>query len=282
VLLATGLPESRALGAVRLSLGRGTTGVDVDFAAAALVGAGGGGSLNRREAPGHPRPPARPAGRYARQGSLHMAGEGRGGSGHAAVPPRRRGRPRSSDAELAILRAAARLLVERGVRRMSMQSVAAAARVSKATIYRRWPSKDALIMELVAGAAEERAGDPPHGSGDARADLLEWVRRGLEGERTPAGAALQDLLRRAAEDPELAADLRRHELRRHRERFAAIVDRGVRAGQLRPGLDAATLVDMLSGPVLYRRLLDPGAAPPLAPAEQARVIVDVVWPGIRA
>src|SRR5215472_16417078 len=94
-----------------------------------------------------------------RGGGLHMACEGRRESDDPA-PHRRRGRPRSGGAERAILLAGARLLEERGVRRMSMQAVAAAARVSKATIYRRWPSKDALILDLVAGAADEPPADP--------------------------------------------------------------------------------------------------------------------------
>jgi AcrR family transcriptional regulator len=214
-----------------------------------------------------------------------MACEGRRESDDPPAPHRRRGRPRSSGAERAILLAGARLLNERGVRRMSMQAVAAAARVSKATIYRRWPSKDALILDLVAGAAEDEAGDPgeaPSGAADARAELLAWVRAGLDAERSPQGAALQHLVRRATEDPILAASLRRRVLERHRDRFMAIVERGVGSGQIRPDLDAPTLLDLVSGPLLYRRLI---AAPEPAdrdPADHAVAIVDMLWPGIRA
>jgi AcrR family transcriptional regulator len=214
-----------------------------------------------------------------------MGCEGRCEPGDAGVRPRRRGRPRSGAAERAILHAGARLLAELGVRRMSMEAIAGAARVSKATIYRRWPSKDALVLDLIAGAAGEAAGaveEALPGPGDARADLLEWVRAGLEAGRRPEGGALQHLVRRAAEDPALAANLTRRVLRTHRERFSAIVERGVRAGQIRPHLDVETLLDLLSGPVLYRHLLD-AAPPPAADAEaQARTIVDLVWPGIRA
>jgi AcrR family transcriptional regulator len=214
-----------------------------------------------------------------------MACEGRRESDDPPAPHRRRGRPRSSGAERAILLAGVRLLNERGVRRMSMQAVAAAARVSKATIYRRWPSKDALILDLVAGAADDAMGDPgdaPSAMADARAELLAWVRAGLEAERSPQGVALQHLVRRATEDPALAASLRRRVLERHRDRFMAIVERGVGSGQIRPDLDAATLLDLVSGPLLYRRLI---AAPEPAdrdPADHAGAIVDMLWPGIRA
>jgi AcrR family transcriptional regulator len=199
----------------------------------------------------------------------------------ASVPRRRRGRQRSSEAERAILAAGARLLAERGVRRMSMEAVAAAARVSKATIYRRWPSKDALVLDLVAETVDD-APSETGGQPDARSSLLAWVRRALEAETSPRGAALQHVLVRAAEDPALAASLRRRILQNHQERFAAIVERGVGAGEIRPGLDVMTLLDMLSGPVLYRRLLAPAEPLLCEPAELARAIVDMIWPGIRA
>ena len=70
-------------------------------------------------------------------------------------------------------------------------------------------------------------------------------------------------------------------LRTHQERFSAIVERGVRAGQIQPHVDVDTLLDLVSGPVLYRNLLD--VTPPAADAEaRARTIVDLVWPGIQA
>jgi AcrR family transcriptional regulator len=213
-----------------------------------------------------------------------MACEGRREPDDPPAPQRRRGRPRSSGAERAILLAGARLLQERGVRRMSMQAVAAAARVSKATIYRRWPSKDALILDLVAGAASDAAAEPADASraADARAELLAWVRAGLEAGRSPQGAAFQHLVRRATEDPALAASLRRRVLERHRLRLLAIVERGVGAGEIRPDLDAATLLDLLGGPLLYRSLLATSDTADRDPAEYAGAIVEMLWPGIRA
>ena len=214
-----------------------------------------------------------------------MACEGWRESDDQPAPHRRRGRPRSSGAERAILFAGARLLEERGVRRMSMQAVAAAARVSKATIYRRWPSKDALILDLVAGVPEDPPADPSGAAPaptDARAELLAWVRAGLEAERSPQGAALQHLVRRATEDPALAASLRRRVLERHRGRLQAIVQRGVVAGQIRPDLDPATLLDLLCGPLLYRSLLAAPGTEDREPVEFAGAIVEMLWPGIRA
>ena len=214
-----------------------------------------------------------------------MACEGRRQSADEPTPLRRRGRPRSDVAERAILRAGARLLEERGVQRMSMQAVAADARVSKATIYRRWPSKDALVLDLVSSAMADSTGDhgtAVDGATDARGELLAWVRAGLESERTPLGVALQHLVRRAAEDQVLAARLRGSVLEQHRRRFAAIVERGIHLGQIRPDLDIARLLDLVSGPLIFRKLIAGSEAPVGDPTEHARVIVDMLWPGIRA
>ncbi len=61
--------------------------------------------------------------------------------------PVKRGRPRSEDADRAILSAATELLAERGLGGMSMEEVAVRAGVGKATVYRRWPSRGALALD---------------------------------------------------------------------------------------------------------------------------------------
>ena len=70
--------------------------------------------------------------------------------GHSATGPDvpgRRGRPRSEEADRAILAAATQLLAERGLGGMSMEEVAARAGVAKATVYRRWGSRGALALD---------------------------------------------------------------------------------------------------------------------------------------
>ena len=84
-----------------------------------------------------------------------------------STPPR--GRPRSSEAERAILDATVALYAERGMAGLSVEAVAARAGVAKTTIYRRWPSKEELVLAAVT-AARGPAPEPPGAS--VRDDLL--------------------------------------------------------------------------------------------------------------
>src|SRR5260370_36921305 len=112
-----------------------------------------------------------------------------------------RGRPRSEKAHNAILKAAAELLLEKGLAAVSMDAVAARAGVSKATIYRWWPSKETLALEAVYRAwSDVGPPQPDTGSlrGDLRAMLLPWARRLRE---RPYGRVIAAFITEAQTDP---------------------------------------------------------------------------------
>src|ERR1700749_1245332 len=90
-----------------------------------------------------------------------------------APPPR--GRPRSEKAQQAILAAAAELLLERGLAEVSMDAVAERAGVSKATIYRWWPTKETLALDALYTRWADAA-PVPRDTGSLRGDLLELLR----------------------------------------------------------------------------------------------------------
>ena len=106
------------------------------------------------------------------------AAKSRGGGRRAgrlvpASPPR--GRPRSEKAHKAILDAAAELLLARGLSAVSMDAVAERAGVSKATIYRWWPTKETLALDALY--TEWAAARPhPRDTGSLRGDLLSLLR----------------------------------------------------------------------------------------------------------
>src|SRR4029450_13294576 len=94
-----------------------------------------------------------------------------------ATTPRSIGRPREERADRAILAAALELMAEHGVRDLRMDDVADRARVGKATIYRRYRSKDELVSAAVAALVSEIAVPD---TGSTRVDLFELMRNAVE------------------------------------------------------------------------------------------------------
>lgn len=177
----------------------------------------------------------------------------------AGVAAARRGRPRSEKARVAILQAAAELLLERGLSASSMDAVADRAGVSKATIYRWWPTKeslalDALYREWAVPAPAER--DTGSLRGDLLSQMRPWAR--LAGSR-PYGRVVGALLTQAQTDPGFAAEYQARFVQPRRDRFRAIFRRAIERGEIPADTNVEVAIDVLYGP-LYHRLLQ-GHAP---------------------
>jgi AcrR family transcriptional regulator len=181
-----------------------------------------------------------------------------------APPPRRAGgRPRSEAARRAILYAAREELVEHGFSRLRLEHVAARAGVGKATIYRRWPSKEALAQELLAELAA------PHiaveDMGDTRAELRACVDHARHAvAETPFGPVIRALLSQIAVNPALGDPFRASVVRARRDEVARVLQRGIERGDLRPDADVDIATELLVGPVYFRLMfggdLDPAFA----------------------
>ena len=121
------------------------------------------------------------------------------------IAPTSPGRPRDEDATAAILTATLRLLAAQGYDGTSTADVAAAARASKATVYRRWPSKVALVAEAIQQGLRE-AHEAPVLTGDVRADLAEALAAKMRAlSDGPLGGAIRAVISHAAHEPELSA-----------------------------------------------------------------------------
>jgi AcrR family transcriptional regulator len=168
-----------------------------------------------------------------------------------------RGRPRSEKARLAVLGAAADLLLENGLAAVSMDAVAARAGVSKATIYRWWPTKETLALDALY---HEWDVPPARDTGSLRGDLLSllrpWVR--LAGRR-PYGRAIAALITAAQADPEFARTYRARFVEPRREQVRVILRRAIERGEIPASTKIEVALDLLYGPV-YHRLLH-GHAP---------------------
>lgn len=183
------------------------------------------------------------------------------------------GRPRSAQADEAIIDAAIALLVEQGFDRLSMDAVAAAAGVSKATIYRRWPSKEALVIHAVARRTDPFAAVP---DGTARERLVAVLRNMLAHARSPMGRLLPCMVGVSLSNPILAEHYRTQIIEPRRGRIQDIVLDGITAGELRDDLDIALTVDLVVGPLLYRVVFDPESILP----EHCDVLIDSLLLGI--
>ena len=164
----------------------------------------------------------------------------------------RRGRPRSAGADEAILTATLDVASEHGFRGMSMDVIAERAGVSKATIYRRWASKEALVLQALRSAINPMD-DVDLGSvrDDLRTYLRDLADRLASSNMTDV---LPHLIEWAVHDEQLRAELDEYVLHRRRP-LVAILTRGIERGEIRDDLDLDTLVDAFVGPFIYRKLL---------------------------
>jgi AcrR family transcriptional regulator len=165
-------------------------------------------------------------------------------------------RPRSARAHTDVLDAAQKLFAERGIDATSMDAIAAASGVSKATIYKHWPDKDALCLEVMVRI--HGRDEPPldFDSGDLRADLIAVL-----GHRPPERyAAVREqitphLMAYSARNPEFATAWRARALNSPRAQLLTIVQRAISRGQLPATIDTDIAIALLFGPSLYAWIL---------------------------
>jgi len=170
-----------------------------------------------------------------------------------SVPPVP-GRRRSDRAHRAVLAAAAQLLERDGWHSLTIEAIAEQAKVSKATIYRWWPSKAAVLMDALLTASDELADFTDTG------DTIEDIRLQLRSiihlfTQTPTGRGLLTLIAESHHDPKLAVALRDRLIASRRSVATAIIQRGQRRRNLRPDLDPAIAIDAIYGAVYYRLLV---------------------------
>ena len=198
-------------------------------------------------------------------------------AGDMTAEATQRGRPRSERARQAILDAAAELLLDRGLSAVSMDAVAERAGVSKATIYRWWPSKETLALDALY---TERAAARPHprDTGSLHGDLLSlfrpWAR--LAGSR-PYGRVIAALITESQTDPVFAADYRQRFVEPRREQGRAIFRRAIGRGEIPADTKVEVALDLLYGS-MYHRLLHGHAT---LSDQFVRDVVDTVLDGVR-
>lgn len=184
---------------------------------------------------------------------------------------------RGEEREEAILLATLELLGECGYDQLTMDAVAARARCSKATIYRRWPGKPDLVTTAVKRYAADPAAAAPD-TGSLRTDLLaalEVMRISLINQDA---ARILGLMLAMRSDPELAQAVRDQLLASKREVFGAAIGRAIARGEVPATADHLLLAE-ISSAVLLSRLLVTGE--PLDDAFIRHLVDAVLLPLLR-
>ncbi|HEU5159941.1 MAG TPA: TetR/AcrR family transcriptional regulator [Streptosporangiaceae bacterium] len=191
----------------------------------------------------------------------------------AARPP---GRPRSERADKAIIDATLALLLEEGgVAGVTIEAVAARAGVGKTTIYRRWPNKEALIIDALASLKEP---DPELAGVSVRDDLVALTRTlGVEKRDRQRVGVFWSVFGHGDRHPELHGRFTRDVVEPRRERMRAVLRRGIETGELRPDIDIDLVMWLLMGAIVHRARAY-GVGP--APDDFAEQIVDTALRGL--
>ena len=163
------------------------------------------------------------------------------------------GRPRSDAAHSAILEASIALIRDVGFDAVTMEGIAARAGVGKATIYRRWTSRELLVAEAIRHITQLM---PVPDTASTTLDLHTVMRGTLGMYKDPASAALlSGLVAAMARSDVIAEAVRSGFVATRRGAMRTVLERGMARGDLRAELDVDLAIDMLSGPPLVRLLV---------------------------
>ncbi len=187
---------------------------------------------------------------------------------------KRRGRPTSISAvsHEQILDAVEAILREKSVRDLTMEEVARRAGVGKPTLYKWWPSKAVLVLDLF----EERmvgslaVPDTVTAEEAIRTQVAELIRL-LNGF---FGKVARELIAEGQSDPNVLREYRERYVSKRRAFTREVIERAKASGEFPPNVDPELLIDQIYGPIYYRLMLQ---HEPLD-ADFGRQVVDAVWP----
>ncbi len=192
-------------------------------------------------------------------------------TGPAGGTPRRPGRPRSEQAEQAIIEATLDLFAEQGFEGVCVEAVAARAGVGKATIYRRWPNKEELLLAAL-GSMKSPFPEPEGAS--VRDDLVAMLTVMCEDKADPRKARRYALLLgEGGKYPRLMARYKETVVKPRHDAIRAVIGRGIETGELRADVDIEIALLTLTGTVLAK---EKSAAGELNAGFAARIVDEVL------
>jgi AcrR family transcriptional regulator len=163
------------------------------------------------------------------------------------------GRPRSEKTKLDILNASYDLLIENGFAEVTIEKIAERANVSKATIYKWWPNKAAVVMDGFLNTTNLELPIPDTGS--AVEDMFIQVENFAIFLTSKKGNVITEIIAQGQSDTKLAEIYRKAYFTPRREISKQILERGISKGELRKDLNMEVIIDLIWGPVFYRLLI---------------------------
>jgi len=185
-----------------------------------------------------------------------------------------RGRTRSKAAEVAVLDATYRLLTQQGLHAVTIEAIALESKVSKATIYKWWPNRAAIIMSAFLRESLIAIPYPDHLALEV---VLERLRNMSVQFRGPVGRMMAALIAEGQSDPAIAEAFRVDYIQKRRTEGVQIVQSSIADGIVRQA-DPQIILDVLYAPLYYRLLV---GHQPLTP-EFVQAYLDLVMRGILA
>ncbi len=171
----------------------------------------------------------------------------------------------SKEAHAKVLKAVLELVGERGVEGTSMDAIAAAAGVSKATVYKHWENKKALLVDAIRVQVEK---SPTFGSGNVRKDLTDFLTYLAQKTKSQEPAGIwPKIISYAASNSDFGKALQEILFAPRRERLMEMLTVGAAAGELVPNIDPDLALDLLVGPVMHHRFVNNNKVPPELPEQ---------------
>jgi AcrR family transcriptional regulator len=195
---------------------------------------------------------------------------------------KRVGRPRDESRDVVILTATLDVLSDVGYDRLTIDAVATKAKASKATVYRRWPGKAALVVEAIQTinplTPESVDGQPDcmwPDTGSLRGDLLSGAQNFVDRLNSDEGKLILAVMTAQAHDPELASAMRAATYDDKSRSCRILADRAIARGELTSAAGADTFVEVLPA-IMFNRLLITGE--PFDDAFITHVVDDIALP----
>ncbi|MBI4858553.1 MAG: TetR/AcrR family transcriptional regulator [Acetobacterium woodii] len=163
------------------------------------------------------------------------------------------GRPRSEETRKSVISAAYELLLENGFKAVTVDGIALRSGVSKATIYKWWPNKAAVVLDAFFEITEIMLQVPDTGS--VKEDLFIQVNSLASFLTSDKGRVITEFIGEGQFDKNIAQEYRKRYFVPRRLISKEIIDRGIIRGELRKDIDIDLVIDLIFAPLFYRLLI---------------------------